>query len=135
MLDDWLAHWESHGFGYWAICSSDDPSTVDGFGGIMRKQVGARRSLNLFFRLSPRAWGRGWGLTTGGRALELAFVALNEPEVLALVRPANVPSRRTIERTGLTLYDTTDDVPGQELSLIYRIGREQYDGFPKTVDL
>ena len=128
MLDAWLAHWASYGFGYWAICDAGDRSRVQGFGGVMRKHVGSDFGLNLYFRLSPEAWGRGLGIAIAENALELAFADLNEPEVLALVRPGNFPSRRTIERAGLTLFDTFDDVPGQEHSLIYRIRREHYAG-------
>jgi len=127
MLQNWCTHWEANSFGYWALCETiDGESEVCGFGGIMRKQVGTQLSLNLYFRLAPQVWGRGLGSAIATAALKLAFVELKEAEVLALVRPANLASRRTIERAGLRLHDTTDDVPGQEHSLIYRISSEQY---------
>lgn len=129
MLETWRTHWDANGFGYWAVCSGpEDEDEVCGFGGIMRKQVGSKLSLNLYFRLSPQFWGRGLASSIATVALKLAFLELKEPEVLALVRPANLASRRTIERAGLQLHDTTNDVPDQDPSLIYRISREQFVG-------
>lgn len=42
------------------------------------------------------------------------------PEVLALVRPANTPSIRMLEKIGMRQVGRLDDVPDQEHSVIYR---------------
>lgn len=42
------------------------------------------------------------------------------PEVLALVRPANTPSIRVLEKIGMRQVGRLDDVPDQEHSVIYR---------------
>jgi RimJ/RimL family protein N-acetyltransferase len=126
LFEGWLAHWDREGFGYWAICSSATSHEVLGFGGIMRKPVGSRFGLNLYFRLSPLAWGQGLASAIAREALSQAFIERGEPEVLALVRPANTPSRRTLERARLSVIDTTDDVSGQEPSLLYRISRADF---------
>jgi ribosomal-protein-alanine N-acetyltransferase len=126
LFEGWLAHWDREGFGYWAVCSSTTSLEVLGFGGVMRKRVGSRVGLNLYFRLSPLVWGQGVASAIAQEALSQAFIERCEPEVLALVRPANTPSRRTLERARLSVIDTTDDVPGQDPSLIYRISREDF---------
>ena len=126
LFEGWLAHWDREGFGYWAVCSSANSLEVLGFGGVMRKPVGSRLGLNLYFRLSPLVWGQGLASAIAQEALSQAFIERCEPEVLALVRPANMPSRRTLERARLRVIDTTVDVPGQEPSLIYRISREDF---------
>ncbi|MEJ6005897.1 GNAT family N-acetyltransferase [Paucibacter sp. AS339] len=124
-----LAHWDSEGFGYWAVYSTTETPEVLGFGGVMRKAAGSRFGLNLYFRFAPRAWGQGLASAIAQEALAEAFIKRCEPEVLALICPANTPSRRTLERARLRVIDTkTDDVPGQEPSLIDRIGREEFQG-------
>ncbi|MCV2369596.1 GNAT family N-acetyltransferase [Roseateles oligotrophus] len=126
LFEGWLEQWDREGFGYWAVCSSATSLEVLGFGGIMRKHIGSRFGLNLYFRISPLVWGQGLASAIAQEALSQAFIGRCEPEVLALVRPANTISRRTLERAGLGVIDTTDDVPGQEPSLIYRISREDF---------
>jgi ribosomal-protein-alanine N-acetyltransferase len=51
---------------------------------------------------------------------------LVEDAVYGLVRPANTPSRRTLEKIGMQLYSEVTDVPGEAASLIYRITRTDY---------
>lgn len=59
ILDAWSAHWDGHGFGYWAVALRAAPDAVIGFGGIAFRPVGGEVQLNLYFRLSPTVWGRG----------------------------------------------------------------------------
>lgn len=118
----WLEHWDAHGFGYWAVERQEDGAVV-GFGGVMHAQHGPHVGLNLYFRLGPEVWSQGLARLIGRAALEEAFVRRELPCVLGLVRPANLPSRRALERLGLRAFDTLDDVPGEALSLLYRIDR------------
>lgn len=122
MMTPWLAHWDAHGFGYWAVERREDGAVV-GFGGVMHAQHGSHVGLNLYFRLSTEVWGQGLAQLIGHAALDEAFTRRELPCVLGLVRPANVPSRRALERLGLRAFDTLDDVPGEPLSLLYRIDR------------
>jgi RimJ/RimL family protein N-acetyltransferase len=131
-FDAWCAHWDREGFGYWAVCSPAAPPEVLGFGGIMRKSIGPRFGLNLYFRLSPTVWGNGIASAIAKEALSHAFFVLHESEVFAMVRPANGPSRRVLEKAHLSLIDTADDVPGHEPSLIYRISRDEFLRASKT---
>jgi len=125
-LDKWREHWETHGFGYWAICLAEAPHEVIGFGGIMRSVVGARHGLNLYFRFKPQAWGKGYAGEMAQAALHLAFDELGETEVLAKTRPTNLPSRKSLERLGLREIDIAHDIPGALPSLIYCLSAPQY---------
>ncbi len=120
MLDSWIAHWQENDFGYWAAAQRSTPGQVVGFGGIMRKNVGHLYGLNMYFRFAPEAWGNGFAAELANAALNMAFNTLGAPEVLGLVRPANLASRHTLERVGFAQFATTDDVEGQEPSLLYR---------------
>lgn len=125
-LDRWLLHWQHHGFGYWLACRRDQPQQVLGVGGVMRKRIDDRQAMNLHFRFHPRAWGQGYAAETCCAALALAFEQLHEAEVLSVVRPANQPARRTLERAGLRLIGAWGDVPGQAASLIYEMNEACY---------
>jgi len=120
MLASWIAHWQQYGFGYWAVAQLSTPEHVIGFGGVMRKEVGHLYGLSTYFRFAPEALRHGFATELANDALGLAFYTLCAPKVLGLVRPANLASRHTLERVGLAQFATTDDVEGQEPSLLYR---------------
>jgi ribosomal-protein-alanine N-acetyltransferase len=125
-LRTWIAHWEKNGFGYWAVSLTENPKQILGFGGITKTLVGVRDGLNLYFRLAPNAWGKGLGSAIANAGLHSAFIDLQAGEVLGLVRPNNLPSRRTLEKAGMRQIDTSQDVPDAEPSLIYRISSDDY---------
>lgn len=116
ILDAWSAHWDRHGFGYWAVALRAAPDAVIGFGGIAFRPVGGEVQLNLYFRLSPTVWGR-------GLATELAQAALaGAPpgrDVFALVRPDNAPSIAVLRKLAFDQFGAIDDVPGAAPSLLF----------------
>lgn len=130
-LQEWLAHWRKHGFGYWAIEAQAQPGLVLGFGGLMHKPIDGQQGLNLYFRFRPQAWGQGYASEMALAALELAFGRLQAPAVLGVVRPANMPSRKTLERIGMRLKGCWADVPGQPASLLYEISAAQFRAEPR----
>ena len=132
LLAGWLAHWQAEGFGYWAITCRERSDQLVGFGGVMRRTVDGVSDLYLYFRIRPQAWGQGLGSEMALAALGLAFSTLHESRVLAVVLPANAPSRKTLERIGLLLKSSLADVPGQPPSLVYEITAERFAALPKT---
>jgi ribosomal-protein-alanine N-acetyltransferase len=62
MFGEWIGHWHEHGFGYWTV---RDVSGVVGFTGIRFSTWDDRTVLNLSYRYTPSAWGRGYA--TEGR--------------------------------------------------------------------
>lgn len=120
MLEAWIAHWDAHAFGYWAVADASRPADVLGFGGVMYKDVGHLHGLNMYFRFAPEAWGKGYATRLARAGLDLAFNTLGAAEVLGLVRPFNMPSRRVLERAGFVQFSSAADVPGEQPSLLYR---------------
>jgi len=129
-LDSWLAHWETQGFGHWAVTLQDQPQQTIGFGGLMRRSVGGQSGLYLYYRIAPQAWGRGYAAELLLRALSLAFDELHESAVYAAVLPANVPTRKTLEQVGLRLRGSLADTPGQAASLLYEASAGAWAGQP-----
>lgn len=126
LIEDWTDFWDRHGFGYWTVRLAAQPEQVLGFGGIMRKQIASFSGLNLYFRFAAHTWGKGYATEMARAALHAAFVVLTEEAVFGLTRPANIPSRRTLEKIGMRLFSEVDDVSGEAASPIYRITRDDY---------
>ena len=124
-IPEWIAQWEKNGIGYWSLIDKAD-ETIVGFGGITVKQIGPYYGLNLYFRLSPSVWGKGLASFIGRSAFVEAFEKRTFEAVYGLVRPANIPSCRALERLGLTVVGELQDVENAAPSLIYRITQETY---------
>ncbi|MCV2366636.1 GNAT family N-acetyltransferase [Roseateles oligotrophus] len=132
LLQGWLAHWQTHGFGYWVISAREQPDAVIGFGGVMHKTIDGISGPYLYFRFRPQAWGQGFASEMALRALDLSFTVLKQAQVLAIVLPANTPSRKTLERIGMLLKSALADVPGQPPSLVYELTALRFAGLPKV---
>lgn len=100
-LREWITQWQKDSYGYWAVAVLPDPEIV-GFGGVRRIEWRDREVLNLYYRLVPGIWGRGYATELARTAMSLARVHLPHLPVVARTRPANLPSIRTAERAGLS---------------------------------
>ena len=101
-------HWERDGLGYWtARLRADLPGTplragdMVGTGGCALR-VGTSW-WNLYYRLTPPAWGRGLAVELVDAALAAAHAVAPERPVVAYLLEHNVQSRGRAERAGLTL--------------------------------
>lgn len=122
-LEDWIDHWEIHGYGQWAIAASDAPQYVIGFGGIALRNYLDVPRLNLGYRFDVAAWGKGYATELGRASLEYAFNELIVEDVFAIVRPAHKASISVLEKIGMQHVDALDDVPGQPPSHVYKASR------------
>lgn len=125
VLDGWLAHWQSTGYGQWAIATRERPDQVIGFGGIDARRYLDVLRLNLGYRFGVQAWGQGYATELSRAALGFAFGELQVAEVFAVVRPQHHASIRVLEKAGMQRIDTLSDVPGQAPSLVYRSRRDE----------
>ncbi len=132
LLQCWLAHWQTHGFGHWAIALREQPEKVIGFGGLMNRQVGGAEGLYLYFRFMPQYWGLGLASEMALAVLAQAFEQLGVSSVQAVVMAPNTPSRKTLERIGMLLKSSLADVPGQAPSLVYEMTAARFAELPKT---
>ena len=101
MLRSCLQEWDAYGFGYWAVTLARDEETILGFGGVEYRVWREREALNLYYRLSPSAWGQGYATELASAAVRLARAYLPQWPIVARTRAANIPSMRTAERAGL----------------------------------
>jgi RimJ/RimL family protein N-acetyltransferase len=92
------AHWSDHGFGPWILVEQETGAFV-GRGGLHWTTVEDTAAIELAWSIEPALHNRGYATETAGAAIEWAR-ELRIEELVALVLPANAPSRRVAEKVG-----------------------------------
>ena len=119
LLEGWIEHWQTHGYGWWAIARKELPEHIIGFGGIgLHDFLGVQR-VNLGYRFAVEAWGQGFATEMGKAALDFGFSSLKLEDVYGYVRPPHAASIRVLEKIGMHRCGELDDVPGQVPSLMF----------------
>lgn len=131
-LQGWIDHWQTRGFGHWAIAERDLPDTLIGFGGLMHRSVAGHAGLYLYYRITPQAWGRGLACEMAQHAICQAFEQHHEGAVVAAVLPNNAPTRKTLEGLGLRLKGTLADGPGSAAALLYELTSARWATLPRS---
>ena len=122
VLQEWLQGWEREGYGYWAITLSQSEDVV-GFGGVRRVIWRDRDVLNLYYRLIPAIWGRGYASEMAQMAVVLARKHMPLLPVVARTREKNIASMRVAERAGLRRSPDLDTE-----HIVFSIGWVSRDG-------
>lgn len=130
-LQAWIRHWQTHGFGHWAIAEREQPDRLIGFGGLMHRSVAGHAGLYLYYRITPQAWGRGLASEMALHAFSEAFEQHRQASVVAAVLPNNAPTRKTLEGLGLRLKGTLADGPGAAAALLYELTAERWASLPR----
>jgi RimJ/RimL family protein N-acetyltransferase len=108
-------HFAAHGFGPWAV---EVPGELPfaGFVGLSVPAFAAAFApcVEIGWRLDAELWGRGYATEAARAALAFGFAQLGLAEVVAFTVPANVRSRRVMEKVGMT-HDPADDFDHPEL--------------------
>jgi ribosomal-protein-alanine N-acetyltransferase len=95
----WLEQWHSHEIGYW-IAHTRQGQLV-GFGGVALLNFAGRQVLNLYFRLTPTMWGKGYATELGIHAMRLAAEHCAHLPIVARTRADNSSAAATAVRCGL----------------------------------
>ena len=117
-------HFERHGYGLWAV---ELPGTAP-FAGFIGLSVPAFAAaftpcVEIGWRLAAEHWGCGYAVEGARAVLACAFHTLDLDEVVSFTVPANVRSRRVMERIGMR-HDPADDFDhpaGAGRHVLYRI--------------
>lgn len=98
LIEGDCAHWSDHGFGPWVLIDKQSGEFV-GRGGLAWTIVEGKAEVELPWSIEPHLHGRGLATEAAAAAVELAR-ELRFEEVITLVLPANLASRRVAEKTG-----------------------------------
>ena len=95
-------HFETHGFGLWAV-EVPDEAAFAGFVGLAHTRFSSHFTpcIDLGWRLSRDHWGRGYAQEAARAAAAIAFDDLGLDEVVAFTVPSNFRSRRVMEAVGM----------------------------------
>jgi RimJ/RimL family protein N-acetyltransferase len=97
--DQIVDHWETHGYGPWAL-ESREPDLNGrflGFAGLAHVPPflsAAGSAPELGWRLGRSVWGRGLATEAAVAARDDAFERLSLPEIISIIHPENERSRR-----------------------------------------
>lgn len=136
LADQIETHFRERGFGVWAVELRRDGSFI-GFDGLNVPTLHAHFTpcVEIAWRLAADYWGQGLATEGAQAAAVYAFQALGLKELVSFTVPANVRSRRVMEKLGMT-HDPGDDfdhpqVPaGHPLRrhVLYRLKRSAWNG-------
>jgi RimJ/RimL family protein N-acetyltransferase len=95
-------HFDRHGFGLWVV---DVQGVADCIGfvgiGVPRIETLFTPCVEIGWRLAFEHWGRGYATEGARAALEFGFATLRLNEIVSDTVPANLRSRRVMERLGM----------------------------------
>lgn len=133
-IDRYQAQFAAHGWSVWAAELRHTGEFI-GFIGLwpLPDNIPAAPGVELGWRLAKPYWGHGYAPEGARAAMDFGFVTLGLPELVAQTTTTNAPSRRVMEKIGLT-YDPADDFEHPEAgdthfesSVLYRLDRAGYD--------
>lgn len=109
MVDRVEAHFRAHGFGLYAVELRQGQEFI-GFAGLSVPAFQARftPSVEVGWRLAAEHWGRGLATEAARAVVSHAFGSLGLDSLVSFTVPANVRSRRVMEKIGMT-HDPDDD--------------------------
>ena len=113
------AHWTTHGFGYW-LWRDRATGAVVARGGLHLVVVGGRAEVEVGWAVAAERWGEGLASELGAAAVAHAFGPLGLSELVAFTLPANMTSRRVMEKLGFSREELHVEHAGLD-HVLYRL--------------
>jgi RimJ/RimL family protein N-acetyltransferase len=107
MMVAWVAaaraHWREYGFGQWVVELPGEARLIGVVGlSHVRFALPFAPAVEVAWRLARPYWGKGYAYEAARAAIDDGFGRLGLDEVVAFTVPANRPSRRVMEKLGMT---------------------------------
>lgn len=103
------AHFEQHGFGWWAVEVEGDDAFI-GFVGLRRVPFEAHftPAVEIGWRLARKHWGHGYASEAARAAVSFGFEEIGLDEIVSFTTPENLRSRAVMARLGMS-HNAVDD--------------------------
>jgi RimJ/RimL family protein N-acetyltransferase len=132
-LDNIRRHLATHNWGLWAV-EVKATGELAGLTGLWPMPPGfpAEECTEVGWRLAKAHWGKGYAPEGARAALAHAFTVLELPQVVSMTTMTNQPSRRVMEKLGMTRNPADDFVNPSYPDwwggphVLYRITAERY---------
>ncbi|MCK1682472.1 GNAT family N-acetyltransferase [Bradyrhizobium sp. 147] len=105
-LDVNLAHWDRHGFGLWALRTSD--GAFAGRAGIRHILVDDVTEIEIAYAFKRDLWGQGLASEIASALTDIGLSQLALPSLIGIVYVANGASRRVLEKSHYLLERRTN---------------------------
>jgi ribosomal-protein-alanine N-acetyltransferase len=96
-----IAHWDDHGFGVWAVEERRSGRFIGQCGLNTLDRTLGTAEVEILWALEQPAWGFGYATEAARAALAYAFDVVRLDRIVALARPQNGPSRRIMDKLGM----------------------------------
>lgn len=118
-----LAHWDEHGYGWWALELRETPGLI-GWCGLQFLSDFAK--VEVAYLLGRDYWGRGLATEAARAAVHFGFVDLGLECIVGIAHVDNRASQRVITKLGMTLVEPRRlwDIE----CYWYELPREAFDG-------
>lgn len=97
-LQEITVHWDSHGFGLWAVVDGQTDRLIGACG---LRHIEEIADVELHYVLARSAWGQGLAREAAYAALGDGFRRIGLPRVIAFALPDNKASLRVMEKLGM----------------------------------
>ena len=130
-VDRYEAHFETHGFGLWAV-EAPGVAPFIGYVGLSRPTFEAHftPAVEVGWRLGRAYWGQGYATEAAQAAVDAGFRELGLDEIVSFTVPGNFRSRRVMERLGMT-HDPADDFDHPRMPEGHRLRRHVLYRLPR----
>ncbi len=91
-------HWQEHGYGWYAVADRQTAELVGWCGLNVLDETG---ETEIKYLLDKPYWGRGLATEAATRCMQAGFDEQGLGEIIGLVHPENIASRRVLEKLGL----------------------------------
>jgi len=118
-LQSIIKHWQTHGFGRWAVFDKHSRKFV-GFGGL-RSLFGTPE---VVYHLAKAHWGKGLATELGRAALRFGFEERGFERIVAITKPPNKASIHVLEKLGMQFEMITSYYDIEVVQ--YQITRDQF---------
>ncbi len=129
-LESIIKHWQTHGFGRWAIVDKRTGEFI-GFGGL-RSLFGTPE---VVYHLAKAHWGKGYATELARAALRFGFEERGYDRIVAITKPPNTASIHVMEKLGMRFeknarYYDLDVVQYQITRAEFRPGESEFKVLP-----
>jgi RimJ/RimL family protein N-acetyltransferase len=112
-IERYDTHWREQGFGILAVEERETGELV-GRSGVAYHRIWPHDP-EVGWAIDPAVWGRGYATEAGEASIRWAFEELRCERLVSICVPANVASRRVMEKLGFRVLEVLPDSPWGEL--------------------
>jgi len=122
-LQDYIAHWETHGFGLWLLRDRASGEFA-GRAGLKGIEIGGHWEIEVGYTFLQPYWGRGLATEIGAATLEVGFERLGLEELVCFTLPTNLASKRVMEKVGFVFEREVMHMG--EATILHRLTLDEY---------